>query len=114
MRPFLLRELQARAHAIPNPDESQSMDFWVEKFGATAAAWLVWSQRRKFRRMGVVDFTIPKTIPTPPWFRVAVETMKRNAHWTVSTTHGPATRTYRVCWERWHNQWKPAVIAHAR
>jgi hypothetical protein len=105
MRPFMLKELQARALAIGESEElgSRTMNFWVDHFGATAAAWLVWSQRRFFLRDGVVDFKIPRSRVTPPWFRVAFETLKRRPNWTASMigNDNSILRVYRVRWQRW-------------
>jgi hypothetical protein len=101
MRPFLVRELQARAQSIPD-EANAAMDFWVQHFGASAAGWLIWSQRRTFRRDGVVEFKIPASVKVPPWFRVAVETLARRQYWETSMVVNTASvRVYRVRWQKW-------------
>jgi hypothetical protein len=83
------------------------LDFWVDNFGDGAAAWLLFKHRRPLRRDGVVDFQIPKDIPTPNWMRIALETIKRRAHWSVNTLvnlKDPMKR-YRVRWHR-HGHFK--------
>jgi hypothetical protein len=110
MRPFMLKELQARAQAIGAEDlGNRTMEFWVEKFGPTAAAWLIWSQRRVFLRDGVVDFKIPRANPTPSWFRVAFETLKRRHNWSATMIGNDQSilRVYRVRWHKWRSQRHP-------
>ena len=112
MRPFLVKELQARAQSIPD-EANASMDFWVKNFGASAAGWLIWSQRRKFRRDGVVEFKIPSRVTVPAWFRVAVETLARRQYWETSmVVNAASVRVYRVRWQRWRaNVPKPVFPA---
>jgi hypothetical protein len=114
MRPFLLKDLQARAQAIGAEEGlgNRSMEFWVEHFGATAAAWLIWSQRRIFLRDGVVDFKIPRAKTTPPWFRVAFETLKRREQWSATMLGNEQSilRVYRIRWHRWRAQRQPPAV----
>lgn len=83
--------------------EASVMDFWVERQGARAAGWLVFKNRALFRRAGYADFVIPKKEKLPPWFRVAIETLKRSKNWTVSMVGNPASnqRKYRIRWMLW-------------
>jgi hypothetical protein len=79
-----------------------SMDMWVSMFGAKCAAWLIWEHRKNILKTGGQDFQIPKKATTPPWFRVAIETLKQREHWRVYMTGGAhsLTRNYRVLWLR--------------
>ena len=87
-------------------DLQQSMDFWVTNFGAQAASWLIWKHRRQLLARGAVDFKMPRSTPTPPWFRVAMETLKRkDKKWTVTypgSLRDPQ-KTFRVTWLCWKN-----------
>jgi hypothetical protein len=112
----LAQELQAsidRKVASDHGDLSQSMDFWVDHGGARAAAWLVWLHRRQFHRAGAVDFKIPRSAPTPPWMRVALETLKRRAgKWEVQHVGGLHDRekAFRVVWVPWAHYRRPEEL----
>jgi hypothetical protein len=76
----------------------------VVVMAGSAAAWLVWSEKRRFHRIGTVDFKIPKARKTPPWFDAAVAVLKqpKNAQrWRVEHLTTPFERIYRVTWLQW-------------
>jgi hypothetical protein len=108
-------QIQTLAAEIDRADASKSLDtamnFWVENFGPQCAGWLTWTHRRILRRSGVVDFKMPKNIDTPPWFRVAMETLKRRQNWAVIRTGSALSseKVYRVRWLGW-GTWKPESI----
>lgn len=99
-----LDAMLAKAGAPGGEDlRGEVMDFWVDNYGAASAAWLLWKYRRQIRRAGAQDFEIPKNAVTPPWFRVAMETLKRReGRWSVSVRYrgaaGGEVRVYRVEW----------------
>jgi hypothetical protein len=82
------------------------METWVDVYGVGAAAWLVWSQRRRIRRHGACDFKIPRGAEVPPWFRIAVEYLRGRPDWSVVMAGRASApeRTYRVRWHAWGRQ----------
>jgi hypothetical protein len=66
--------------------------------GHRAAAWLVRKHRRQLHRSGEMVFTIEFGQATPPWFRIAVEYLKRREGWSAVITAQAGQRTYRVVW----------------
>lgn len=80
---------------------SESFEAHVRADGARAAAWLVWKHRAKLRRDGRVLFRIRADLDTPPWFRVAVEALRRRQRWSVVVTTQAAERSYDVRWLEW-------------
>jgi hypothetical protein len=93
MRSFHLLELQKDI-----AKEEQNLEFWVDNFGGSAAAWLIWEHRHHFRRDGYFDFYIPADKKTPPWFRVAIATLRQRQHWRVNVFTAGGKRTYCVRW----------------
>jgi hypothetical protein len=89
----------------------ERMDFWVENFGSQAASWLVWTYRRQFRRDGACDFVMPWKTETPPWMRVALETLKRRPFWSVERIDLPVKgeKRFRITWHGW-GTFKPGAI----
>jgi hypothetical protein len=102
------------------PFNEKSMDFWVEHFGSQAASWVIWKHRDRLHRYGVVDFKIPRNVIVPPYFRVAMETLKtcscgkqklkreckttcRTKKWEVVMVGGLSNpqKTWRVRWLLW-------------
>lgn len=94
----------------------QSMRWWVETHGPLAAGWLVFNHRRQIHRYGAVDFKIQDRVKLPPWFRVAIETLKRrhNERWTVVTMGAGGMRTFRVQWHQWGEFAKTSSVISAR
>ena len=77
----------------------ESMEALVKFQGATAASWLIWAYRKSIHRSGAVDFKIPRSATTPPWFRVAVETLNLRQNWSVTLTGSTLLeRNYRIRW----------------
>ena len=104
----LIADLDAASASNDTLDES--MQFWVENFGGRAAGWLIASCRKQLLRDGAFDFNIPVSAKSPPWFRVAIETLKRRASWTVTIRKTATTRTYRVHWVH-HNRYRRQTAA---
>lgn len=73
-----------------------SMDVLVRTEGLTAAAWLVRKHKSIFHKTGACYFDIKSDDTTPTWFRVAIETLKRRAGWSVRVHYHSDTRRYTV------------------
>lgn len=80
-----------------------ALGVWVLTEGPKAAAWLVGKHRREIRLQGWVDFTIPSGKDAPPWFRVAVETLRRRKgeKWSVRAYRQGRVQHYVVRWNCW-------------
>ncbi len=104
MKPHRVAELVALAGQVDagldRGPTSESMQLWVDHFGARTAGWLVWRFRRMFRLRGAYDFKIPKSAAVPPWFRVAIATLRQRQWWSVAMVGNPSSldRVYRVRW----------------
>lgn len=101
MRSFRITELNTiLEHDERTRPMEETMELWVKFHGATAAAWLMWQYRKQLHRNGAQDFFVPKNKQSPPWFRVAIETLKRRQNWSVTMVGNAssANRTYRVRW----------------
>jgi hypothetical protein len=77
------------------------LDLYVRVQGPTAAGWLVWQHRRLIHRTGKADFHVMLSAETPPWFRVAFETLKRRKGWMVDSWESTQGRHYRIVWLDW-------------
>ena len=78
-------------------DLGQSMEFQLAAHGNMAAAWLVFANRKRFRRNNnVVNFHIPRSKETPPWFRIAFEYLNRRAGWYTMVKYTMNERIYRI------------------
>ena len=82
-------EIQARATVVATD-------------GPRAAAFVVWSRHAAFRDHGVVDYTIERSIPVPPYFRIAMEYLRARKGWKVQTIvrtdAGEEIVVWRVTW----------------
>ncbi len=77
-------------------DLGQSMELQLQLNGSGAAAWLIWTHRKRLRRNKMVDFRMPKNKETPPWFRIAFEFLRRRAGWEGVVLFKLDERIYRV------------------
>lgn len=93
-------------------DPRDGAEFFIERDGPKAAAWLIYKHRKQFRRDGVCEFRIQKkdkhllNTPEYAWFRLAIETLRRRQHWNVVEVGSlqSAVHVYRVRWMNWHLQ----------
>jgi hypothetical protein len=109
VRGFMTKAFQEQMRLMDQENGvDHRLDYWVENFGDGAAGWLLWTHRKLLRRDGAVDFQIPKNIPTPAWMRIALETIRRRAHWSVTThvSERAPLKHYRVRYHR-HGHFKP-------
>jgi hypothetical protein len=79
----------------------ESFEAHVRADGARAAAWLAWKHKAKLLRDGRVLFKIPTSKATPPWFRVAIEALRRRQRWHVQEAVVGAERHTLVEWLAW-------------
>jgi hypothetical protein len=92
---------------LPDREPDPVTMLHVRRDGCRAAAWLVRDRRAQFRRAGEVDFELPAGAEAPPWFRVAIEYLKRRPGWSVvvfrrgGANDGARSKTYRVTWMAW-------------
>ncbi len=77
-------------------DLGQSMEIQLALHGNSAAAWLIFDNRKRFRRHHVVDFHMPKNKETPPWFRIAFEYLNRREGWDTFIRYTMHERVYRI------------------
>jgi hypothetical protein len=77
----------------------------VDRFGPECAAWLVWSQKKAFRRARSVRLVVPKAreAEIKQWFFLALGYLKTRARWSVEETAGKQNRV-------WCVTWKPDVV----
>jgi hypothetical protein len=88
--------------------EQEALDMHVALDGPTAAAWLVRKHKRQIKRAGAFDVVITDGTPTPPWFRIAVETMRRRKTWLVVKQSMRNQTRYRLRWLPWGNNTRAA------
>jgi hypothetical protein len=76
----------------------QMLDMLADTDGPRAAAWLLWPYRKSLHEYGEVIFTMPRVIELPPWFRVAIECLRKREGWAVKLDVRLSGRAYTVQW----------------
>lgn len=79
----------------------ETFQWWVQQKGAHVAAWLIRSFKSNIHHRGEINFSIPASKETPPWFRVGFEKLRQSNRWETSITREIWERTYRVKWKQW-------------
>jgi hypothetical protein len=82
---------------------SFATELMVDEFGPQCAAWLVKSQKAKFRRDGTIRLVIQtaELEQVKPWFFLALAYLKRRAQWWK------VEEKEEVNLKAWYVTWKP-------
>jgi hypothetical protein len=114
MRRLTLEALQSTMDAIfkkaPDNDGFEALQFQIQHWGTTCAAWLIFTERKRFHRKGTVEFKIPIAKVTPPWFRVAFEFLRTRDGWTATNRKTTTERVYTITWHSWSRGTMPHAL----
>lgn len=101
---MLMKHLGQFAEVVPENDDpiaravQEGFDLQVQLHGPSAAAWLIFTNRKKFHKSRTVDFRITKNKQTPGWFRIAFAYLEKCDSWSAETKYTLSERIYRVTW----------------
>ena len=88
--------IRARGEAAPDRLTKIELEA-VERDGERVAGWLLGQVRGKLDRHGVASFQVGGGQDAPPWFRVGIEWIRRQAgRYVVSVRERGGRREYRV------------------
>lgn len=92
--------LKDRGERVEPKPMLPSMAMWVQLRGSSCAAFIVWSQHKKFRERGECDFSISNEKLTPKWFQIGIAFLEQRKGWqVVNTLRVNGERHYRVIWK---------------